>query len=163
MPWRIKIYDYKVAVIPIINNRDTFTAAKELGLGYQEPGEYVDITMPRNAVTGPVLGALSFAMAFGLVWHIWWLVATLVLGATFPGSRCMTSWRCWPKAAHPITIGVFALAQMIVHFRFFLHIGFQHKREDLQLILFSALLLFIMVAGTIWIMASLAIRMSMPT
>ena len=50
---------------------------------------------------------------------------------------------------------------MVVHFRFFLHIGFREHREDLQLILFSALLLFIMVAGTIWIMASLALRMGM--
>ena len=61
-----------------------------------------------------------------------------------------------------ITIGAFALVQMIVHFRFFLHIGFRRKREDLQLILFSAVVLFIMVAGTIWIMASLATRMAMP-
>ena len=59
-------------------------------------------------------------------------------------------------------IGAFALVQMVVHFRFFLHIGFRRKREDLQLILFSTLLLVIMVAGTIWIMASLAIRMALP-
>ena len=55
-----------------------------------------------------------------------------------------------------------SLVQMIVHFRFFLHIGFHQKREDLQLILFSTLLLFLMVAGTIWIMASLAGRMAVP-
>jgi cytochrome o ubiquinol oxidase operon protein cyoD len=61
-----------------------------------------------------------------------------------------------------IVIAAFALVQMLVHFRFFLHIGFKQKREDLQLILFSALLLTIMVAGTIWIMASLALRMAMP-
>lgn len=61
-----------------------------------------------------------------------------------------------------IVIGVFALVQILVHFRCFLHISFTHKREDLQLILFSALLLTIMVAGTIWIMASLALRMAMP-
>ncbi|TAL85396.1 MAG: cytochrome-c oxidase [Rhodanobacter sp.] len=61
-----------------------------------------------------------------------------------------------------IVIGVFALVQMLVHFRFFLHIGFKQKREDLHLILFSALLLTIMVAGTVWIMASLATRMVLP-
>jgi cytochrome o ubiquinol oxidase operon protein cyoD len=60
-----------------------------------------------------------------------------------------------------IVIGAFALAQMLVHFRFFLHIGLKGRREDLQLIVFSALLLTIMVAGTIWIMASLAMRMAM--
>ena len=61
-----------------------------------------------------------------------------------------------------IGIGAFALVQILVHFHFFLHIGFKQKREDLQLLLFSGLLLTIMVAGTIWIMASLAQRMAMP-
>jgi cytochrome o ubiquinol oxidase operon protein cyoD len=71
-------------------------------------------------------------------------------------------WAGIPRFQLLIVIGAFALAQMLVHFRFFLHIGFKQKREDLQLILFSALLLTIMVAGTIWIMASLATRMAMP-
>jgi cytochrome o ubiquinol oxidase operon protein cyoD len=62
-----------------------------------------------------------------------------------------------------LIIGAFALAQILMHFRFFLHIGLRQKREDLQLLLFSALLLTIMVSGTIWIMASLAQRMKMPT
>ena len=30
---------------------------------------------------GPVLGALGFAIAFGLVWHIWWLVILAALGS----------------------------------------------------------------------------------
>ena len=61
-----------------------------------------------------------------------------------------------------IVIGVFAVVQMIVHFRFFLHISFSQKREDLQLILFSTLVLIIMVGGTVWIMGSLALRMVIP-
>jgi len=61
-----------------------------------------------------------------------------------------------------IVIGAFALVQMIVHFRFFLHIRFSQKREDLQLIVFSALVLIILVGGTVWIMSSLALRMAMP-
>lgn len=71
-------------------------------------------------------------------------------------------WPEIPRSPLLIVIGVFALAQMLVHLRFFLHIGFKQKREDLHLILFSALILIIMVAGTIWIMASLALRMTMP-
>ena len=67
-----------------------------------------------------------------------------------------------PRFSLLIVIGAFALVQMLVHFRFFLHIGLHQKREDLQLILFSTLLLTIMVAGTIWIMASLGARMAMP-
>jgi cytochrome o ubiquinol oxidase operon protein cyoD len=61
-----------------------------------------------------------------------------------------------------IVIGGFAVVQMLVHFRFFLHISFRQKREDLQLILFSTLLLIVMVGGTLWIMARLAARMAMP-
>ena len=62
----------------------------------------------------------------------------------------------------PAEADLVALAQMLVHFRFFLHVSLSQKREDLLLILFSAVLLTIMVAGTIWIMASLALRMAMP-
>lgn len=61
-----------------------------------------------------------------------------------------------------IVIGVFALGQGIVHLRFFLHIRFSGKRDDLQLILFSTLVLIIMVGGTVWIMGNLALRMGMP-
>ncbi|MFZ1870895.1 MAG: hypothetical protein WAU49_20630 [Steroidobacteraceae bacterium] len=55
----------------------------------------------------------------------------------------------------------FALVQMIVHFRFFMHIRLNGRREDLQLILFSTAVLIIMVGGTVWIMGSLALRMGM--
>ena len=74
----------------------------------------------------------------------------------------LVHWAAIPRISLLIVIGAFALAQMLVHFRFFLHIGFNHNREDLQLILFSTVVLFIMVAGTVWIMASLAARMAMP-
>lgn len=57
-------------------------------------------------------------------------------------------------------ISVAAIAQVVVQLRFFLHIDLsQQKREDLQLILFTLLLLTIMVAGTIWILADLHRRM----
>ncbi|MEO9101117.1 MAG: cytochrome C oxidase subunit IV family protein, partial [Rhodoferax sp.] len=73
----------------------------------------------------------------------------------------LVHWQAIPRLWLVVTIGVFALLQMVVHFRFFLHIGFKQNRDDLQLILFSTLLLVIMVAGTLWIMASLAMRMGM--
>ena len=61
------------------------------------------------------------------------------------------------------TLGVIAVAafvQVIVHVRFFLHVDLgRQKREDLQLILFSALLLAMMAGGSIWVMADLASRM----
>ncbi|MGP1666106.1 MAG: cytochrome o ubiquinol oxidase subunit IV, partial [Rhodanobacter sp.] len=78
------------------------------------------------------------------------------------GAFALVQWTTLPRLTVLSGIGVMALAQMVVHFRFFLHIGFRSHREDLQLILFSTLLLVIMVAGTIWIMASLAMRMEIP-
>ena len=74
----------------------------------------------------------------------------------------LVHWMALPRFDVLIVIGAFALVQMIVHFRFFLHIDLRQKREDLLLIAFSALLLSIMVLGTVWIMASLASRMTLP-
>jgi cytochrome o ubiquinol oxidase operon protein cyoD len=91
--------------------------------------------------------------------YVWGIgLALLLTVAPF----ALVHWAGIPRFPLLIVIGAFALVQMLVHFRFFLHIGFKQKREDLQLILFSTLLLTIMVAGTIWIMASLALRMTMP-
>jgi cytochrome o ubiquinol oxidase subunit 1 len=75
--------EYNFPVLPVITDRDAFTAAKESGVAYQKPSEYVDIELPKNSALGAIVGALSFVLAFGLVWHIWWLVlistiATLV-------------------------------------------------------------------------------------
>lgn len=57
-------------------------------------------------------------------------------------------------------IGICALVQLVVHFRFFLHIGLgRSSRDDLQLILFTALIILLMAGGTIWILANLHHRM----
>lgn len=91
--------------------------------------------------------------------YVWGLSLALLLTVV---PFALVHWAGLPRLPLMIVIGVFALVQMLVHFRFFLHIGLRQNREDLQLILFSALLLTLMVAGTIWIMASLALRMAMP-
>jgi cytochrome o ubiquinol oxidase operon protein cyoD len=52
------------------------------------------------------------------------------------------------------------LAQMVVHFRCFLHIDLKRSaRADLQLILFSSLIIGLMVGGTLVILANLQERM----
>lgn len=91
--------------------------------------------------------------------YVWGVVLALVLTVV---PFLLVERQSMPRRWLLVAIGALALVQAIVHFRFFLHIGFHRKREDLHLILFSALLLFIMVAGTIWIMANLAGRMAMP-
>lgn len=57
-------------------------------------------------------------------------------------------------------LALLAFAQVLVHFRYFLHIDLsRQKREDLHLILFTGLIIVIMAAGTIWILGNLMIRM----
>lgn len=69
-------------------------------------------------------------------------------------------WSDWPVYSILIGVGICALIQIFVHFRFFLHIDLsKEKREDLYLLLFSLILLIIMAGGTIWILWSLHIRM----
>ena len=57
-------------------------------------------------------------------------------------------------------VGALAIVQVVVHLRFFMGLDLsERKREDLDLILFSTLVLLIIVLGTVWIMGSLAMRM----
>lgn len=59
-----------------------------------------------------------------------------------------------------LVIGILALIQAVVHFRFFLHIGLSRDHADhLILVLFSALILAMMAGGTIWILGNLHSRM----
>ncbi len=52
------------------------------------------------------------------------------------------------------------LVQMLVHFRCFLHIDLKRSaRADLQLVLFSSLIVALMVGGTLVILLSLRTRM----
>lgn len=91
----------------------------------------------RSYVVGFLLALLLTAVPFALVY---WSAASVV-GVLAAIAAC-------------------ALLQIVVHFRFFLHIDLsRQKREDLELILFSTLILAIMIGGTIWIMANLATRM----
>lgn len=84
----------------------------------------------------------------------------LALATTLP-PFALVYWSALSRFWLLVAIGGFAVVQIVVHFRFFLHIDLsKQKREDLQLILFSALILVLMGGGTIWIMANLALRMN---
>ncbi len=53
-----------------------------------------------------------------------------------------------------------ALVQAVVHFRCFLHIDLSARpRDDLQLILFSTLIIALMVGGTLVVLFNLRMRM----
>ncbi len=90
--------------------------------------------------------------------YVWGIAVALLLTLV---PFALVHWAEAPRFPLLNVIGAFALVQMIVHFRFFLHIRLSGRREDLQLILFSTVVLIIMVGGTVWIMGSLALRMGM--
>jgi cytochrome o ubiquinol oxidase operon protein cyoD len=65
-----------------------------------------------------------------------------------------------PTTATLIIVFGLGLAQIVVHFRFFLHIDLDRSaRDDLQLILFSTLITLLMVGGTLVILFNLYRRM----
>jgi len=90
----------------------------------------------------------SYAIGYGL--------ALALTGAAFATVR-------WPsfdaETSLAIVLGL-ALVQMGVHFRFFLHISLRKSaRADLQLILFSTLIVILMVSGTLVVLFNLRERM----
>ncbi|WP_296949408.1 cytochrome o ubiquinol oxidase subunit I [uncultured Massilia sp.] len=65
---------YNFAFTPMVHDNDTFADMKKNG--YQRPlKDYVPIHMPANTWAGPVIPALSFVVGFGIIWHMWLLVA----------------------------------------------------------------------------------------
>jgi len=100
--------------------------------GKTDSGEFGDSPTRerRHYVVGYLLALLLTLLAFGLV----------AIGAL-------------PRGATLAIIALAGIAQLIVQFRYFLHIDLkQSHRDDLQLILFTGLLAAIMVGGTIWIL-----------
>ncbi len=71
--------EYNFAVIPRVHGRDPFFDAKRSGDSYAQPKRYEDIELPKGSMTGPVIGVVGAATAFGLVWHMWWLAVMGVL------------------------------------------------------------------------------------
>jgi cytochrome o ubiquinol oxidase operon protein cyoD len=93
----------------------------------------------RNYLIGFVLAVVLSVIPF-------WLVATHAL----PPQRTL------------LVIGIAAVLQVLVHLRFFLHINFTTTpRENVLALVFTALLIFIMVGGSFWIMFDLHQRMSL--
>ncbi len=90
----------------------------------------------------------SYAIGYGL--------ALALTGAAFATVR----WPSFDAATSLAIVLGLALVQMGVHFRFFLHVSLRKSaRADLQLILFSALIVILMVSGTLVILFNLRERM----
>ena len=67
-----------------------------------------------------------------------------------------------PKTTTLVIIAVAALIQVLVHLRYFLHLDLSTTpRENILAIAFAAVLIVIMVGGSLWIMFDLHHRMWM--
>ncbi len=70
---------YNFAIEPEVHSKDAFWVAKargELPLEHK----YHDFHMPKNTPIGFYIGVLSFLMAFGMIWYMFWLSALSLLG-----------------------------------------------------------------------------------
>ena len=66
--------EYNFAFTPRIHDLDAWSDMKRRG--YSRPlGGFRPIHMPRNTGTGVVLGVLSIAFSFAMIWYMWWLAA----------------------------------------------------------------------------------------
>jgi len=62
--------DYNFAFTPVVYDNDTFADMKKNG--YRRPlKDFVAIHMPKNTGAGIIISALSCAVGFGIIWHMW--------------------------------------------------------------------------------------------
>lgn len=65
-----------------------------------------------------------------------------------------------PRFTTLVMIAILAVIQVVVHLRYFLHIDLKSTpRDNLLALGFAAVLIFLMVGGTLWIMLDLDARM----
>lgn len=84
------------------------------------------------------------------------VMALILTGMAF----ALTVWNYWPVRTRFIVIVTCAILQLLVHFRYFLHIDLEKShRDDLQLILFSGFIIALMVGGMLWVIFNLNMRM----
>jgi cytochrome o ubiquinol oxidase operon protein cyoD len=99
--------------------------------------------MERRGLASYLIG---FVLAVILTAIPFWLVYTHAL----PAPRIMT------------IVAAAAVLQILVHLRFFLHVTFTSTpKENLLAIAFTAVLIFLMVGGSLWIMIDLHQRMAL--
>jgi cytochrome o ubiquinol oxidase subunit 1 len=70
---------YNFAFTPIIYDHDAWWDMKRRAHDRPLRG-FKPIHMPRNTGTGIILAAFSTALAFGLIWYIWWLAIASFIG-----------------------------------------------------------------------------------
>jgi cytochrome o ubiquinol oxidase operon protein cyoD len=92
--------------------------------------------------------------------HLTGLALALVLTAI---PFALVYFKLLAGAAMLSVIAAAAIVQIVVHLRYFLHMSLTRTpRENLLALCFAAVLIFIMVGGSLWIMFDLHHRMMAP-
>lgn len=71
------IPEYNYVHLDAVTARDEFWERKQSN--YKSPRTFQPISVPRNQATGVLVGATSFIMGFGVIWHMWWLAGLALL------------------------------------------------------------------------------------
>jgi cytochrome o ubiquinol oxidase subunit 1 len=70
---------YNFARIPVVRERDAFWDMKQRGVELKS-STFVPIHLPRNKAAGFIIAGCAFAVAFAMIWHIWWLAIVGLAG-----------------------------------------------------------------------------------
>lgn len=71
---------YNFAVLPEVSARDEWWHRKQTGKTAHARDEYTDIWLPRNSAVGIFVATAAGLAGFGIIWHIWWLLALALVG-----------------------------------------------------------------------------------
>lgn len=71
--------EYNFAIIPTVTRRDEWWYAKQEVRRRPHKSEYKDIHLPKSSPYGFLVGVTVGLVAFGLIWHIWWLALAMTV------------------------------------------------------------------------------------
>lgn len=73
---------YNFAILPEVNSLEPHWDAKQINQSQPPVLEraYADIHMPKNTLSGFIIGILSGAFGFAMVWHMWLIAAASIIG-----------------------------------------------------------------------------------
>ena len=145
---------------------------------FELPGAALETAVLLSSTFTFAMASLAIKYERGRRPVMFWLLLTLALGVSFLGLEVREFARMFAEGAVPFAtqgsgrfarvpllwvIGVPGLTQILVHVRYFLHVDFsRERREELALLLFSAALLVLMIAGMLWILYNRYMRMMQP-
>lgn len=66
----------------------------------------------------------------------------------------LVAWHLLPAGWVLAVVFILAGIQLVVHVRYFLHIGFDSHRDDLFLLLFTTVIVLLLAIGTLFILVS---------